>query len=274
MQFFKNHRFLSVIVGVGFAASLLGGAPLAQAATLSASQIQAIVNLLQAFNADPSVIASVQASLENTALSSQSTTTATTTATSTSSQGSTQTSTGNSCGAMTLSSNLTIGSTDHSTEGEVSRLQAFLGKDKSIYPAGAVTGYFGQETEAAVQRWQAAQGIVSSGDAHTTGFGHVGPMTRGDMNKEMERECENGDVSNGSSSDATASSTSEGNAHVGVGAHCGGFIANAPTCAEGLQCQLGSVADQGGICVQHGEGSGNSASSSSDATASSSSEGN
>ncbi|HUX80736.1 MAG TPA: peptidoglycan-binding domain-containing protein [Candidatus Paceibacterota bacterium] len=244
MQFFNKHRFLSVAVGVGFAASFLGAAPLAQAATLGTTQIQAIINLLQAFGADSSTIANVQAALENTTPPAQSTT-----ATTTPSGNSIPSSSGTSCAI--LSNNLTVGSTGS----EVSRLQAFLGKDKSIYPEDSVTGYFGPATEAAVQRWQVAQGIVSSGDARTTGYGHVGPMTRGDMNKEMERECENGDVSNGSSSDATASSTSEGNAHVGIGAHCGGFIANAPVCAEGLQCQLGTVADQGGICVQKTDGS-------------------
>ena len=265
MQFLKNPRFLSVAVGVAFAATLLGGAPLAQAASLSAGQIQAIVNLLQAFNADPSIIANVQASLENTAISSQSTSTSTT---STSSQGSTQTSTGSSCGAAILSNNLRIGSTDHSSEGEVSRLQAFLGKDKSIYPEDSVTGYFGSSTLAAVQRWQAAQGIVSSGDAHSTGYGYVGPLTREHMNKEMEMECETGDSSSSSSSDSTASSTSDGSTHVGLGAHCGGFVMNAPTCSEGLHCQLSMVVDQGGTCVKNGD-----ASASSTATANSS-EGN
>ncbi len=35
----------------------------------------------------------------------------------------------------------------------------------------------------------------------------------------------------------------------GAGAHCGGFIRNAPTCAVGFHCQLGAIADKGGVCV-------------------------
>ncbi len=35
----------------------------------------------------------------------------------------------------------------------------------------------------------------------------------------------------------------------GAGAHCGGFIRNAPTCATGFHCQLGAIADKGGVCV-------------------------
>lgn len=35
-----------------------------------------------------------------------------------------------------------------------------------------------------------------------------------------------------------------------LGAHCGGFIRNAPTCATGLHCKLGAIADKGGVCVK------------------------
>ncbi len=75
-----------------------------------------------------------------------------------------------------------------------------------------VTGYFGDLTLQAVQRWQAAHGIVSSGDPGSTGFGIIGPRTRGEMDKEMEVECEQGDSQNSSSgegehSNASASST-------------------------------------------------------------------
>jgi hypothetical protein len=38
----------------------------------------------------------------------------------------------------------------------------------------------------------------------------------------------------------------------GAGAHCGGFIRNAPTCAAGYHCQLKvSSPDTGGICVKN-----------------------
>ena len=207
MNLFRNPRFLSVAVGTAFAFSLLGGAPLAQAASLTSTQVQAILNLLVAFNADPATIANVQAALENTATSTQTTTQQTSSGTTSStSSGSTDQSSnstgGNTCSAV-LSTTLQLGSRGN----EVSRLQAFLGRDKSIYPEDAITGYFGSSTLAAVQRWQALQGIVSSGNPESTGFGNVGPLTRGDMNKEIERECENGDHSSSASSDATASST-------------------------------------------------------------------
>ena len=257
MHFFRNHRFLSLAAGAAFAVSLLGGASFAQAASLSTVQIQAILNLLQAFGADTATIANVQAALENTATSTQTSTSNG----SNSSSSTTPTSNGNGNCAL-LSTNMSIGSTDRTTEGEVSRLQAFLGKDKNIYPEDAITGYFGSSTLAAVQRWQAAQGIVSSGNSESTGYGNVGPLTREDMNKELEMECEMGDSSS-SSSDSTASSTGDvsggENAKVGVGAHCGGFIQNAPQCAEGLHCQLGPIADEGGTCVQNSEESSGSA---------------
>jgi len=74
---------------------------------------------------------------------------------------------------VTLSYNLYADQTDATTGGDISRLQQFLGSK--------VTGYFGPLTEAAVQRWQAAHGVVSSGMADTTGFGYVGPKTRAAM---------------------------------------------------------------------------------------------
>jgi len=69
-----------------------------------------------------------------------------------------------------------------SSGSQVRELQQFLATDPAIYPAGLVTGYFGQLTQAAVQRFQAAQGIVSSGSPSTTGYGRVGPMTMARIN--------------------------------------------------------------------------------------------
>ncbi|MBI2610333.1 peptidoglycan-binding protein [Candidatus Kaiserbacteria bacterium] len=85
---------------------------------------------------------------------------------------------GSSPACISLSYNLYADQTDAMTNGEVSKLQQFLAQDSSVYPSGFVTGYFGPMTEAAVQRWQAAHGIVSSGSADTTGYGYVGPKTR------------------------------------------------------------------------------------------------
>lgn len=60
---------------------------------------------------------------------------------------------------------------------DVSSLQQFLAQDRSIYPEGLVTGYYGALTQSAVQRWQTKFGVVSSGSSSTTGFGVVGPRT-------------------------------------------------------------------------------------------------
>jgi len=65
-----------------------------------------------------------------------------------------------------------------SSGSDVTNLQQYLAQDPNIYPEGIVSGYFGTLTEKALQRWQAAHGIVSSGSPETTGYGAVGPRTR------------------------------------------------------------------------------------------------
>lgn len=76
-----------------------------------------------------------------------------------------------------LQHHLSQGSKDADTDGEVTKLQSFL-KEKGYYDYPTVTGYFGSATVQAVQKWQAAQGIVSSGTTESTGYGAVGPKTR------------------------------------------------------------------------------------------------
>lgn len=66
---------------------------------------------------------------------------------------------------------------------DVSSLQTYLATDSSIYPEGSVTGYFGDATTRAVQRWQKANNLVSSGSPSTTGYGAVGPKTRAALAK-------------------------------------------------------------------------------------------
>ena len=61
---------------------------------------------------------------------------------------------------------------------DIASLQSFLARDASIYPSGQATGFFGPLTEAAVQKFQVACGIVSAGDYQSTGYGRVGPRTR------------------------------------------------------------------------------------------------
>ncbi len=60
---------------------------------------------------------------------------------------------------------------------DVTKLQEFLIRAGNL-PAGNNTGFFGPLTEAAVQAWQAAKGIVIDGTPATTGWGVVGPKTR------------------------------------------------------------------------------------------------
>lgn len=83
--------------------------------------------------------------------------------------------------AATISRQLSIGASG----ADVSTLQTYLATNASIYPSGLVTGYFGALTQAAVQRFQAAQGIVSSGTPATTGYGRVGPTTLARLNSLM-----------------------------------------------------------------------------------------
>ena len=63
--------------------------------------------------------------------------------------------------------------------GQVEALQQFLAQDKTIYPEGLITGYFGPLTERAVQRFQERYGVAKEGDE---GYGFFGPKTRAKMN--------------------------------------------------------------------------------------------
>ncbi len=60
---------------------------------------------------------------------------------------------------------------------DVAHLQRFL-QQTGDFKEASTTTYFGPATERALQAWQARTGIVSDGDAQTTGFGALGPMTR------------------------------------------------------------------------------------------------
>ncbi|MDB5238360.1 MAG: hypothetical protein JWM46_630 [Candidatus Kaiserbacteria bacterium] len=61
---------------------------------------------------------------------------------------------------------------------DVVALQQFL-ISQNLLAAGNATGFFGALTEAAVQSFQRARNIVSTGSPATTGYGAVGPKTRG-----------------------------------------------------------------------------------------------
>jgi peptidoglycan hydrolase-like protein with peptidoglycan-binding domain len=83
--------------------------------------------------------------------------------------------------AATITNYLDFGSRGQ----DVTDLQTYLATNASIYPSGLITGYFGSLTEAAVERFQTAQGIVSSGTPATTGYGRVGPQTMARLNALM-----------------------------------------------------------------------------------------
>ena len=59
---------------------------------------------------------------------------------------------------------------------DVTQLQQYL-KQQGVF-TGNATGFFGPATEAAIRQLQAQNGIVSSGNVGTTGWGAVGPTTR------------------------------------------------------------------------------------------------
>ncbi len=67
----------------------------------------------------------------------------------------------------------------HGDSGEdVEELQTYL-KEKGFFEYPEITGYFGSVTEEAVQSYQASEDIVSGGSPRETGYGQVGPKTRG-----------------------------------------------------------------------------------------------
>ena len=109
----KLAGFAVAIVLFGFAT-----APAAQAASLSSTQVEAILSLLQSFGADQSVINNVSVALGGSPATNQT--------------------------CVDLSSNLTLGSTGS----DVTNLQNYL-TNKSYF-SGAATGYYGYGTAGAV----------------------------------------------------------------------------------------------------------------------------
>jgi hypothetical protein len=94
--------------------------------------------------------------------------------------------------------------------GSITSLQQFLVVE-GVYSPNLVTGYFGPATEAGVQRWQAAHGVVSYGTPATTGFGKVGPSTL----RAMHGGCPGG-VYTGASGTLTSAKTVVAKKPVGI----------------------------------------------------------
>jgi peptidoglycan hydrolase-like protein with peptidoglycan-binding domain len=74
-----------------------------------------------------------------------------------------------------LDNALVLGSTDSTTNGEVSKLQQFL-IASGVYPEAFITGYYGTLTAQAVVRWQKAHGMD-----YVTLTSGVGPTTKEKM---------------------------------------------------------------------------------------------
>ncbi len=161
------------VAGAVLALLLLTAAVPARA-SLTSDQINSIVGMLNSFGVDADTVVNVQAILGGQGPVTTNTTAAT----------------ASSC--VTLSHNLSGGATDATTDGEVTKLQQFLGLSPT-------TGYFGPLTLQAVEAWQVAQGITSGGSADTTGYGFVGPRTRAAMS------CSGSSTSDTSSTSSTTS---------------------------------------------------------------------
>lgn len=153
-------------------------APKAHAAALTDTQTQAIISLLSSFGADQSVLSNVQLALSGAsrddilkAMGAG--------AASSSPRGDWQNAPG-SMGSSTppfacpaFDRTLARGATGD----DVSSLQMFLQRSGDL-DATTTTGFFGSTTEVALKAWQAKQGVATSGDKTTTGFGAAGPKTR------------------------------------------------------------------------------------------------
>lgn len=104
-------------------------------AALTSGQVDSIMGLLRAFGAGQSVILNVQAALTGSAPAAAS--------------------------CVTLSHDLTLGSTDAVTGGDVTRLQTFLQNEGDFTYTGT-KGYYGYITATALGKYQVAHGLASS----------------------------------------------------------------------------------------------------------------
>ncbi|MDO8593885.1 MAG: peptidoglycan-binding protein, partial [bacterium] len=163
-------KVAAVATGLAMATSMLAFAPMAQAASLTAAQVQSILGLLSSFGAGADTIANVNAALTGGTMTTSGSTTTTTS-------------------ACSFSRSLTIGSQG----ADVTCLQsALIGGGFSV-PAGA-TGYFGTQTRAAVASWQSSKNIAPA-------VGYFGPISRAAFNL--------GGSSSGSTTTTTTTTTTQ-----------------------------------------------------------------
>src|SRR3989344_3264249 len=144
----KNIKLaLAGAVYFGLISVIFTAMPQAASAALTESQIQAILSLLQSFGADQTVVGNVNNSLRGLP---------------------TMGGDGTDAFCPTFTYNLYLGLNDSDTEGQVSQLQKFLAQAKPVYPKRTIPGLYGPLPKQAVKRWQAQQGVVSSGSPDTT----------------------------------------------------------------------------------------------------------
>jgi peptidoglycan hydrolase-like protein with peptidoglycan-binding domain len=116
-----------------------------------------------------------------------------------------------------------------------------------VYPEGKITGYYGALTQAAVQRFQAKNSIVSSGSPSTTGYGRVGSQTAA----AIQAACGSGGIATGA---GTGGAVNQG--------QVGGFIQVSPVSGAGpLQVNIEATVNTTNACgaglytIDYGDGS-------------------
>lgn len=167
------------ILSVLVAFTMIGGASVAQAASLTQAQIDSIVGLLESFGADAQTVADVEATLKGEETSG----------------GSTGGSTSGSCD-YTFATDLSMGDTG----ADVMHLQEVLNMNAAtqvaasgIGSAGNESSYFGALTKTAVVKFQeyyASEILAPVG--LTAGTGYVGASTRAQLNAVCADGTDNG----------------------------------------------------------------------------------
>lgn len=148
--------------------SLFGGASFAQASSFTSVQVQAVINLLQAFGADASTISNVQSSLSGQMGATSPSVTQTSTTT-------------NNSIVLQFSVRLRPGMKGD----DVKHLQEILASDSDNFSKEMVTGFFGPITEDALKHFQKRFGITPSGV--------VGPATMEKLNDLLDERAIHGD---------------------------------------------------------------------------------
>ncbi len=207
MRFYSHSRFVYGVASAVTALSLFGGASFAQASSLTSSQVQAVVNLLQAFGANQTTITDVQVALTSQAAvpmtnhdiqptNSSNSGSVTETSHSTNDGAVTHTTTTTTQNGVTQTSDTTsngdvvqiTGGLHAGMSGEnVKRLQEVLSSDSDIFAKDNVTGFFGPKTQEALKHFQTHFGIDPAGV--------VGPKTMDKINELLdEHNIQEGDT--------------------------------------------------------------------------------